>query len=1026
LRFFTLAFALAAIAAPAPAAHAERLPLRSFTTADGLAHDRVSEIVRDSRGFLWFCTAGGLSRFDGRSFVSYTADDGLPVHTLTHLVENPDGSYWIATNGGGLVRYDPAAALRSRGGSARFTSVLIADREPAANRVNVLYRGPAGRLWVGTDGGLFAHEPSNPQTTFQRIPLGAPVPDRHLQIWSVLEEPNGTVWVGTAAGLVRRSTDGDSTAYSVRPARGADHVFSLVLDRQRRLWIGHDGGLTLTTPAMVGKRSADGRPLWSTEPHLLEGTRVTSLLTSSDGHVWAASGAALYRIDDRGHATRYDAAHGFDGIAEGALAEDVDGNIWVGTTAAGAARIRRAGLTTYTTRDGLDHDAIGMFFETPDGRLCAISRGSRINVFDGRRFQTIVPNIPFDADGERADSYYALALLDRSGEWWIPSGATLYRFAAVRDPALLATVRPTAAYRLGEEPASRGIFRLFEDSRGDIWIARRVPSGDVLTRLERATGALYRYTSRDGLPVSTVTAFAEDRAGALWIGFWDAGLVRYREGRFDRVAGLDGAAIGGVPTLRLDRKNRLWVATGHGLLRVDDPGASVPRPIRYSAADGLVDSAVAAIAEDRDGRTYVGTRRGVNRLEANSGRIRLFTTDDGLAALETRAAFLDRHGSLWFSTWRGVSRLMPDPGPDAEEHVASALLQSVRIDGSPQPLPDLGTTEAGPLRAGSPGSRIDIEFFALSFRSGAALAYQFMLDGTGGWSTPSDQRSVTFPRLSPGTYRFSVRAVTSGGRPVGPPATLTFTIPPPVWAGWWFLAAAAAFVGLAIHGAYRSRLARLLEIERIRTRLAMDLHDDIGSTLSQVAVLSEVARTRAAADRRLTDLLERIADISRHLVDAMSDVVWAINPERDALRDLVQRMRRFASDTLDARCIRLRFTGPEEDLGVRLEAEVRREVFLIFKECINNLLRYAQCTSASVDLQVEGAALVLTIADDGIGADPLPQGDGLGLRSMRKRAERLGADFQFHSAAGKGTVVRLAVPLRRSAAKSGGTLNGGR
>lgn len=168
---------------------------------------------------------------------------------------------------------------------------------------------------------------------------------------------------------------------------------------------------------------------------------------------------------------------------------------------------------------------------------------------------------------------------------------------------------------------------------------------------------------------------------------------------------------------------------------------------------------------------------------------------------------------------------------------------------------------------------------------------------------------------------------------------------------------------------------------------------------------------RVAADRRLNDLLGRIAEISRHLVDAMSDVVWAINPERDSLRDLVQRMRRFASDTLDARDIQLRFTGPDEDLGVRLESDVRREVFLIFKEGINNLLRYANCTSAEVMLRIDRSILVLTITDDGIGVDPVARGGGLGLRSRRERAERMDADLQVSSVPGNGTVLRLTVPL---------------
>jgi Y_Y_Y domain len=202
----------------------------------------------------------------------------------------------------------------------------------------------------------------------------------------------------------------------------------------------------------------------------------------------------------------------------------------------------------------------------------------------------------------------------------------------------------------------------------------------------------------------------------------------------------------------------------------------------------------------------------------------------------------------------------------------------------------------------------------LAFDPGAALRFQYKLDGTDSWSPPTEARNVTYPPLAAGTYRLLVRGVSSDGRTSPTPASLTFAIPAPLWARWWFLTALASVMVWAVHAAYRYRISRLLEIERIRTGLAMDLHDDIGSTLSQVAVLSEVARARV-----------------------------------DSVRDLQQRMRRFASDTLDAQNIRLRFDAPSEDLNVRLDPHVRREVFLIFKETINNLRRYANCTRAAIN-----------------------------------------------------------------------------
>jgi ligand-binding sensor domain-containing protein/two-component sensor histidine kinase len=1006
---------LAALLVGPGLAEAERLPVKSYTASDGLAHDRIVRIVRDSHGFLWFCTADGLSRFDGRRFVSYFVDDGLPIPSLNDLLENQDGSYWIATNGAGLVRYDPAASqsrdFAANGAKPRFMAFPI-DREPATNRVNAVYRDRTGRLWLGTDGGLFEAGRENSRPSFRRVALNlTSYPDRLLSVWSLVQHPDGSLWIGTAAGLIRRTSDGRVILHHIRPARGSDHVWALMIDPDRRLWIGHDAGL-FTVASNALERSDDDQQgtVWAAPSAVLTDMRILVVLRSSDGHVWAGGGAGLVEVAV-GRVKRYGAAHGVEGIFAGALAEDAYGNMWVGTAASGAIRIARDGLTTYTTVDGLDHNVVGTLFETPDGKLCAVSRGSRLNTFDGERFHTVVPKLPRVTRDARADSYYALALHDRAGHVWIPSGDTLYRFSAVKDRASHVAINPAGVYRLAGDPASRGIWRLFDDSRGNLWIAWRVPSSEVLTRLHVATGQLRRYTDRDGLPLSPVTTFAEDRSGNLWIGFWDSGLARYRDGRFHAFSEADGAPAGGITALHVDAAGRLWYGSAQGLVRMNEPTAEKPRLIRYSTKNGLVDNVIVTITEDQGGMLYVGTRRGVDRLDPRSGRIRHFTTADGLAALETRAAYCDRHGALWFSTARGLSKLIPRPDPPPVPPVT--LFQSVRIDGIPQPLPDLGVDVIENVRAPSPGSRMEIDFFALAFEPGEALKYQYKLDAIESWSSPSEQRSVAYPRLRAGTYRFLVRSVRSDGLVSVTPASLTFTIPPPLWARWWFLGATLVVLGLTIHIAYQYRLRQLLEIERIRTRLAMDLHDDIGSTLSQVVVLSEVARGRVTGDHRLTELIERIAEISRNLIEAMSDLVWATNPERDSVADLQQRMRRFAGDTLDAQSIALRFNAPGEDLAVRLDPHVRREVFLIFKEAIHNLVSYARCTRADISLQMCDSSLILTINDDGVGISTGRHGNGLGLRSMRERAERLCAELNLDSAPDRGTTLRLVVPIHR-------------
>ena len=217
----------------------------------------------------------------------------------------------------------------------------------------------------------------------------------------------------------------------------------------------------------------------------------------------------------------------------------------------------------------------------------------------------------------------------------------------------------------------------------------------------------------------------------------------------------------------------------------------------------------------------------------------------------------------------------------------------------------------------------------------------------------------------------------------------------------------------------RTREERLRELERVRTRIAADLHDDIGSSLTKIVILSDVAQQNPSENGAQKESLDAISEISNELVEAMSDIVWAINPRKDQLSELSHRMRRFASDMFTARNIKFHFrTQFDEDL--QLGANVRREVFLIFKESVNNVVRHSRCTEATAQFFIENDRLMLQVKDNGQGFGPAAQNDmaavvgvGNGLASMRQRANELGGEFKLISARGEGTTIWVSVPLAR-------------
>jgi signal transduction histidine kinase len=205
-------------------------------------------------------------------------------------------------------------------------------------------------------------------------------------------------------------------------------------------------------------------------------------------------------------------------------------------------------------------------------------------------------------------------------------------------------------------------------------------------------------------------------------------------------------------------------------------------------------------------------------------------------------------------------------------------------------------------------------------------------------------------------------------------------------------------------------------MERLRTRIATDLHDDIGSTLSQIAILSEVAQRHPSGENREQPLVD-IAGLSRELVDSMSDIVWAIDPEQDRLDDLAHRMRRFAGDLFSYNGVAVRFQAPGGEKNPRIDADVRRQVFLIFKESLHNSMRHSGCSEVEIRLQLDAGWLELAVADNGRGFDPARIRCGHGLASMAQRAKQLGGALAVETAPGRGAALALRVPVGGSSLK---------
>jgi len=997
---------------------AEQLPIRTYTTADGLARDRVYKIVSDPHGFLWFCTYDGLSRFDGYEFANYSVDSGLPHRVVFDLLITRKGDYWVATSAG-VARFNPLAAtsntkFRAYVPNQRTTSEVILD----------LYEDSSGTIWAGTGNGLLRLRETDADVQFEYVSLGEQ-PNEELNITAIVEDSPGVLWVGTETGLFRRYADGKAERFTTKNGLPHDHTRDILRDPDGTIWIATGLGLCrLKSDIRAGDQIVSR--LYTKKDGLL-GESLTSIFRTSTGGLWIASTQGLSEfspdpLPDGGHFINYTRAHGLSDVGLRTIVEDHDGNLWIGTESGGVMKVIRRGFTSYAEADGLEVARIAAIGEDHTGELFVIT-GSlaapsfHIHRFDGRRFKNIKVNLP--AGVIPTWGWNQLFVEDREQQWWVPTISGLFRFPALRSLDDFSRVRPLKLYTPREGLSGNEPFRLFEDSRGDLWISIiSTPADSYLNRWERATDKIYSYPQSIALRHdSAPTAFREDRAGNVWIGFYWGGLARYRDGKFDTFTKADGVPPGMIRALHLDQKGRLWIANAEaGLGRIDEPALDHPKIAFYTTKEGLSSDQVSCITEDQWGRIYVGTGLGVDRLDPDSGHVKRYTIADGLPNGFVNIAYRDHNNALWFGTLQGLSKLVPSR--DGPPQAPPILIQRVRVAGDDLPVSELGVTEIPKAEFAANKNQLEIKFLSLGFRTGDVLRYQFMLDGADNdWSAPTTQRSVNYANLKPGSYRFRVRALNADGMFSLEPASFAFTIVPPVWQRWWFIVLAVLALAGATHLAYWYHTRRLIELERVRTRIATDLHDDIGANLSKISILSDVAGQQLALSPAATPLTQ-IAETSRDCVDAMSDIVWAINPQRDHLSDLTHRMRRFAEDLFDAKEIDFTVHSALDEKDVRLGADLRREVYLIFKECVNNLVKHSDCRKAELVFSVDGPYLMISITDDGKGFKPAEPGKngsmgGHGLANMQRRAQALGGSLKIDSEIGRGTKVTLRVPIRQ-------------
>jgi signal transduction histidine kinase len=501
-----------------------------------------------------------------------------------------------------------------------------------------------------------------------------------------------------------------------------------------------------------------------------------------------------------------------------------------------------------------------------------------------------------------------------------------------------------------------------------------------------------------------------DPDGTLWIGTADNGLCRLRDGKFSTISAVQGMPASIISEIAEDDAGNLWMGSHHGILRASkadlnrcaDGALKTIRCLSYGRAEGLA------------------TLKCSGGFQPNAAK----TAD----------------GRLWFPTTKGLAII--DPGNFSTNTVPPpVVIEELSVEGAPLALPSVAGTNASPPSAPleiPPGQpRLEIRFTGLSFVAPEKVRFKYRLEGLeDNWLDGGAKRVIQYSYLRPGNYTFRVTACNNDEVWNDKGAAISFTVLPYFWQTWWFkgfclLAGAAAVAGIAM-GATRQRVRRKLELlerqralERERARIARDIHDDLGASLTRITLLSQSVRAELEDQQTAAGDVDRIYSTARELTRALDEIVWAVNPRHDTLDSLVAYLGRFAQNFLSSANIRCRLDAPLQLPGRAVTAEIRHNLFLAFKEALNNVVKHAHASEVRVSFEFNDGRCTLVVADNGRGFDPKnPAGlqrssaDGLrsdsgnGLANMRKRLEEIGGECSWETAPGEGTRVRLSLPLK--------------
>lgn len=973
-----------------------------LTIQDGLSQSQPYCIFQDSKGYVWIGTQDGLNRFDGYDFKIYK-NDPFDSTTLTHnwvwsVAEDAHGDIWVGTFQG-LCQY-----VRNEDRFIQYYYSMEDSTSISGNRPNYILKDKKGRLWISSWGGglnlydeksksfrRFKHDPENNSSISSNA------------VRTLFCDQDGILWVGTWNGGLNRVIE-DEKGIRFKQIRinpeagfeGGNRITSITEDQYYNLWIAsYESGL------MVVDKTTEQ---FSRIPNFMPND-VNKVMRDSKNNMWVGTNNGLHYFDSQTkkftHFTEHNDPNGISSNVIYDVYEDHQGIVWISGNGLDLYDPKKNIFQSFSNKPGnansLSQNVVWTFCEDEEGNIWIGTEAGPLNVFDpkSKSFRHITLQ---DDRGNLAQNIRRI--VEDGDVLWIASyNAGLIRYEKKTNKAKFFTGNP--ATPLGKLSQ---VDEILLDRDGTLWIGTTETG---LFHFNPNTSAVEHFTINPKDPNSIganfINSLYQDHRGNIWIGLWGGGMSMY-----DKVAkkfinytydrkNPKGLSDQVVISITQESDSTFWICTHTGLNRLNvNTGVFT----HYFEKDGLANNVTYEVLTDTKNNVWISTNGGLSKFDPSTGTFKNYTQEDGLQSNEfnSKAALKSSIGELYFGGINGFTVFRPEQFR-ADTVMPQLVISTINVFDQELPIHQQKITLAYHQ------NYLSFRFAALEFSSPEKINYAYRLEGLNNqWIDAGNNRVASFTNLGPGSYTFRVKASNADGYWNDEGTFIQVVIYPPFWKTSWFIGLCILTVIGIAYALHRYRLTQSLQVERLRNKIASDLHDEVGSSLTRISIYSDLLQT-GADENESKGYLTGISELSREIVSTMSDIVWSIDNRNDSIGALILRMKDFATEMTQSKNIEMDFAVEHIDETKTLDPALKQNLYLIFKESINNIIKHAKANHVHIRLVNQGDTFMMTIQDNGIGFQPRGSQKGNGLRNMERRAKAIGGIFTQESS--QGTIISV-------------------